>query len=55
MKMYALEASRLPNTEGMGFHGLPCKVEIGGSSAGNKSNLAILGKQLNKAIAEVRQ
>ena len=56
MKMYALEASRLPNTTSAGFHtGLPClKVEIGGSSAGNKSNLAILGKQLNKAIAEVR-
>ena len=56
MKMYALEASRLPNTTSAGFHtGLPClKVEVGGSSAGNKSNLAILGKQLNKAIAEVR-
>ena len=57
MKMYALEASRLPNTTSTGtLVGFPCKMmEAPGTSTGggNKTNLAIVGKQLNKAIGEV--
>ena len=55
MKMYALEASRLPNTDPSGrtIVGLANKMEIG-ESAENKNNQLILGKQLNRAIVEVR-